>query len=284
MAGSVGYLLHRAFVRTQDVLAELLAGDRHPRDLSLLSHLLAAGPRSQQELADRLSVNRSVMVGVVDGLERDGLVVRERNPADRRSYAVTATERAADLLEALTPKALAGDARITERLTTAERRELSTLLRTVVGPGLPLVVPPQSRMVSYLIARAHWQKHKRADEALEPLGIDVRQFGALATLDDVAPCSQQLVATLTGVTGPVVVELMDDLEARDLVRRERNPLDRRSYALRLTAPGAELIARARAVLAEEIDAQIVRTLGGPAAYERLAALLRRLIGAADPPA
>ena len=283
MAGSVGYLLHRAFLQTQDILVARVGGERHPRDLTLLAHLRAAGPCSQQELATRMSVNRSVMVGVIDALERDGLVVRERNPADRRSYAVTATDRADELLERLTPTMLAGDAELTRRLSAAERREVMALLRTLLGPSLPVVVAPASKMVGYLVARAHWRLHVRADEALEALGIEVREFGALATLDDVAPCPQQLVATLTGVSGPVIVELMDALEPRGLVRRERNPLDRRSYALQLSEAGSELVGRARAVLASEIDDQIVEALGDPSAYDRLAALLRQMIGAADPP-
>ncbi|NYI03510.1 MarR family winged helix-turn-helix transcriptional regulator [Allostreptomyces psammosilenae] len=58
----------------------------------VLKMLAAVGPCSQQALSEELRIDRSVMVGVCDDLERRGLVRRERNPRDRRSYAVTITD------------------------------------------------------------------------------------------------------------------------------------------------------------------------------------------------
>ena len=57
----------------------------------MLATLEALGPRSQQELATGLSVNRTVMVKLIDGLEARGFVERVRNPHDRRAYALHAT-------------------------------------------------------------------------------------------------------------------------------------------------------------------------------------------------
>ena len=42
------------------------------------------------ELARRVAVSEKTITGVVDRLERDGLVRRERDPADRRVVQVTA--------------------------------------------------------------------------------------------------------------------------------------------------------------------------------------------------
>jgi DNA-binding MarR family transcriptional regulator len=52
----------------------------------------AVGPCSQQALSEELRIDRSVMVGICDDLEQAGHIRRERNPRDRRSYAVTMTD------------------------------------------------------------------------------------------------------------------------------------------------------------------------------------------------
>ncbi|MFC5185686.1 MarR family winged helix-turn-helix transcriptional regulator [Actinomadura harenae] len=67
----------------------------------VLKMLDAVGPCSQQVLSEELRIDRSVMVNVCDDLEKSGFVHRERNPDDRRSYAVTLTgEGRARLAEA----------------------------------------------------------------------------------------------------------------------------------------------------------------------------------------
>lgn len=45
-----------------------------------------------QALSEELRIDRSVMVSVCDDLERAEFVRRERNPEDRRPYAVTITD------------------------------------------------------------------------------------------------------------------------------------------------------------------------------------------------
>jgi DNA-binding MarR family transcriptional regulator len=57
----------------------------------VLKMLAAVGPRSQQVLSEELRIDRSVMVGIADDLEKSGYVRRERSPEDRRAYAVTIT-------------------------------------------------------------------------------------------------------------------------------------------------------------------------------------------------
>ncbi|MFB7877685.1 MarR family winged helix-turn-helix transcriptional regulator [Nocardia sp. NPDC056064] len=94
----------------------------------VLKMLAEVGPCSQQQLAVELRIDRSVMVNVCDDLEQSGYVRRERNPQDRRSYAVTLTEAGRDrlrLAEAVTPTFL-DDA--FAALTADERAQLTTLL------------------------------------------------------------------------------------------------------------------------------------------------------------
>ncbi|MFJ8014040.1 MarR family winged helix-turn-helix transcriptional regulator [Streptomyces sp. NPDC096339] len=61
-----------------------------PRHAMTLMHL-EDGPISQRALADRLEVDPSVLVGILNDLEGDGLAERRRDPADRRRHNVVIT-------------------------------------------------------------------------------------------------------------------------------------------------------------------------------------------------
>lgn len=94
----------------------------------VLKMLAAVGPRSQQALSEELRIDRSVMVGIADDLERAGHIRRERDPEDRRAYAVTITaagRRALAKAEKAVPAFLD---RTFAALTPAEREQLTTLL------------------------------------------------------------------------------------------------------------------------------------------------------------
>ena len=60
--------------------------------LSVLSILVFAGPRRVGELASAEQVEPPTMSRLVDGLERDGYVVREPDPDDARAVMVRATD------------------------------------------------------------------------------------------------------------------------------------------------------------------------------------------------
>jgi len=66
-----------------------------PRHAGVLARLAHAGPTSQQDLIDALAVDASALVTILNDLERDGLLERRRDPADRRRHIVeiTATGR-----------------------------------------------------------------------------------------------------------------------------------------------------------------------------------------------
>jgi DNA-binding MarR family transcriptional regulator len=94
----------------------------------VLKMLAAVGPRSQQILSEELRIDRSVMVGIADELEKTGYVRRERDPEDRRAYAVTITtagRRALAKAEKAVPEFLD---RTFATLTPTERDQLTKLL------------------------------------------------------------------------------------------------------------------------------------------------------------
>ncbi len=64
----------------------------NPRHASTLVRLHHAGPTSQQDLLDILSIDASALVAILNDLERDGLASRRRDAADRRRHIVEITE------------------------------------------------------------------------------------------------------------------------------------------------------------------------------------------------
>ena len=68
------------------------------RELDLVSLLCEHGPMSVKSLVIDLKLPRSTMTALVDRLEERGLVIRQRNPEDRRSIILEATPSAHDAL------------------------------------------------------------------------------------------------------------------------------------------------------------------------------------------
>ncbi|HEX6472835.1 MAG TPA: MarR family transcriptional regulator [Streptosporangiaceae bacterium] len=60
---------------------------------TVLWSLRRRGAMTQRELADAIGVTPRNVTGLVDALEADGFVVRERHPADRRAMLVTLTDK-----------------------------------------------------------------------------------------------------------------------------------------------------------------------------------------------
>ncbi len=126
LAGNVARIGHRA-------LLEALAGDdlRLPH-FAILSALSDFGPLAQHELADRLNLNRSHLVGYLDTLEGRGLVSRERDPDDRRRQRVTLSSSGRSRVRRLNRIAQDSQSELLEALSERERRVLVDLLRRVV--------------------------------------------------------------------------------------------------------------------------------------------------------
>jgi DNA-binding MarR family transcriptional regulator len=280
LAHYTGYLLRRAFARARDCAQRLLPPGTHPGEGAILLNLAQVGPASQQELSERLRVNRTIMVKLVDKLESDGLVRRKRNPRDRRSYALTVTPEGQQAVQVWERTVEHADAELVAPLGPGERRRLHQLLLRLV-PDLTTVAPRSlTDRSGFLLSHAHFRLRERGDRALAPLGVEPRGFAALAVLDLEGPSPQRRVARQLAVSGPTMVQTMDELERAGLVERQRNPSDRREYALRLTAAGRERLRHARRAL-DAVQAEVTAQLG-EADDGELRALLAKLVMA--PPA
>jgi DNA-binding MarR family transcriptional regulator len=112
----------------------------------------------------------------------------------------------------------------------------------------------------------------RAEDPLAALGLSGRQYMILAVLGADAPPSQLDLAALVGLLPAQVVPVLDELERRGFVERQRSEADRRRSVVRVTAAGTEILAKADD-LAREIEDTLFGDLD-PAAREQLSETLR----------
>src|SRR3954468_23027405 len=61
-------------------------------EFAVLHYLRDAGALSQQDLGRALRINPSNLVALLDALQADGLIVRARDPEDRRRHLVGLTQ------------------------------------------------------------------------------------------------------------------------------------------------------------------------------------------------
>ena len=87
---ALGQLYRSAHAR---ISADLAAVHESLSTYDVLATLAEYGELSQQQVCDRIQMDRSDMVRLIDDLESRGNVVRARDPHDRRRYRLTLTPR-----------------------------------------------------------------------------------------------------------------------------------------------------------------------------------------------
>jgi MarR family transcriptional regulator, lower aerobic nicotinate degradation pathway regulator len=120
-----------------------------------------------------------------------------------------------------------------------------------------------------------------AEDRLPAVGLDEREYTVLAILAVDGPGSQHEIARLLGKAPGVVVALVDQLESKGFVERQRDPADRRRSRVTPTATGQRALEQADG-LGEDL---VTEALVGLDAGERssLLGLLRKglVLDAAD---
>jgi DNA-binding MarR family transcriptional regulator len=83
------------------------------------------------ELAEMSGVTRATMTGLIDTLERDGLVKREPDPTDRRMMSVNLTPKGVGLMHEILPGHFQRIASLMAPLNEGERKTLVRLLTKI---------------------------------------------------------------------------------------------------------------------------------------------------------
>lgn len=113
--------------------------------------------------------------------------------------------------------------------------------------------------------------------ASEPFDLPTGSLTVLALVSANPGSSQADLAARAGITSPSLVGIIDDLEKRGLISRERSPTDRRRNMLVLTAKGEKQMADLFATVTQ-IEKPIRDALG-PKDHALLAELLDRAVEA-----
>jgi DNA-binding MarR family transcriptional regulator len=129
---SIGFLLAKAYQRACLLFKEEFEGyEVTPQQFGLLGFLWREDGLTQAELSARSQIDRTTMGGLIDRLEKEGLVTRGIHPGDRRAYRICLTEKGQALQPILTPLALRVQENLVTKLDQQESEQLKTLLEKI---------------------------------------------------------------------------------------------------------------------------------------------------------
>lgn len=103
---------------------------------SVLLTLWLEGAMTMGELQSLLATSSSTLTGIVDRMEKAGLVARVPVDGDRRAYRLEPADWPKARKDALIGTLASGDDDAFGNLTKAERRQLIGLLRKLHGPDV----------------------------------------------------------------------------------------------------------------------------------------------------
>jgi MarR family transcriptional regulator, lower aerobic nicotinate degradation pathway regulator len=136
-------------------------------------------------------------------------------------------------------------------------------------------LPPSMRdRVPFLLYRAAEASHALANQMLAEVDLSARQAGILTMVTESGPMTQKALGDALRIDRTTMVALIDDLEDKGYVTRQRHPRDRRAFLVHPTAAG--LAAKTAAI--RILDEQQRRYLAPltPAERQQLGDLLKRL--------
>jgi DNA-binding MarR family transcriptional regulator len=134
--------------------------------------------------------------------------------------------------------------------------------------------PEARQWLGYLVNQIGFRIRQETAAALAPAGLSPPLLRLLGLIAVDQPMTQVQLAHRSGIDRTSITKWVDQLEARGLAERSRDPGDRRVHALLLTPAGAAALQAGTAAAAEVEQ----RFLGGlsPVEQEQLLALLARV--------
>ncbi|MER8010602.1 MarR family transcriptional regulator [Streptomyces sp. NPDC094149] len=111
----------------------------------------------------------------------------------------------------------------------------------------------------YMVKQVELVVRSHLDELVRSAGITALQYTALTVLERHDGLSAAQLARDSFVTAQSIADLVRSLENRGLVRRERNPRNRRELLILLTDAGRQLLAQ-HAEPVRELEERMVRDL------------------------
>jgi DNA-binding MarR family transcriptional regulator len=132
----------------------------------------------------------------------------------------------------------------------------------------------------FLLARLGFAFKAKAIARVEEVGFELYDYSVLAILAEGARETQSTIADALTVDPSRLVALLDALEERALIVRQRDPLDRRRHVVSITPAGKRELARLRELI-RRLEDEFFAPLDD-ASRKALHGLLVRLAEANDP--
>lgn len=127
LAKSPHFQIERVRRHTKDEVERALAGHATTMREFWILTCVAVEPMSQRQLSELLNVDASDMVRLIDSLENNGWVTRERDPKDRRRQIVEATKKGKKALAKLGDDVAAAEDRALEASSQKQLKSLKKL-------------------------------------------------------------------------------------------------------------------------------------------------------------
>lgn len=139
--------------------------------------------------------------------------------------------------------------------------------------------PTLLALPSYLAGHVARIGHRKLADALAEHDLRLPHFAVLAGLSDFGPLAQHDLADRLRLRRPHLGGYIDQIERLGLVRRERDPQDRRRQRVALTPAGTRLVRHLTKVAGAAQDDLLVGL--SEAERDTLTELLRRVVSADD---
>ena len=139
----------------------------------------------------------------------------------------------------------------------------------------PPALPPSMRdRVPFLLYVTSQISLALANQMLAQMGLSARQAGILTLVTELEPMTQKALGDTLRIDRTTMVKLVDDLENKGYVVRQRHPSDRRAFLIQPTGSGRAAKDEAVCILDEQ-QRRFLAPLT-PAERRQLATLLKRL--------
>ncbi|GII94127.1 MarR family winged helix-turn-helix transcriptional regulator [Sinosporangium siamense] len=112
-----------------------------PQQIQLLCMTLG-GPTGMSEMSRALGLERSSMTGLVDRAERRGLVVRVRDPHDRRACGIELTDQGRKIALGAHSKVTAQVEALVGEISADDRERLESLVMGIIHTPRPTTDAP----------------------------------------------------------------------------------------------------------------------------------------------
>jgi DNA-binding MarR family transcriptional regulator len=140
----VGFLLNLCNAGIREMTRQALkALGITPRHYGIIATLYSERALSQQAIGEKIEIDRTSMVLLVDDLEKKKLVVRDTHPKDRRYHLICLTPSGKKLFEKVDKRIESVEEQFLVTLTLSEKEILHSILMKLIKKS-PAKAPPSA--------------------------------------------------------------------------------------------------------------------------------------------